>query len=152
MRSRANGDNTGGFPEVKPHRANRYVYGTQARRDISPDAMKRRAETCRLRIDTTRLLSRLERHALGEIKMAMSEITAAAILLRKTLPDLIAVKSDTDAPPILFNFKMGQPLLAKEPPQTMVTSTVSPVIEVTPTPEPTPSSTDGVPEPEPKEK
>lgn len=42
----------------------------------------------RQRIRTTKLAQRLMSHALGEVGMTQSQVRAAEILLRKTLPDL----------------------------------------------------------------
>jgi hypothetical protein len=42
----------------------------------------------RERIQTTQLVKRLQGHALGEVEMTQTQLRAAEILLRKTLPDL----------------------------------------------------------------
>jgi hypothetical protein len=43
----------------------------------------------RTRIQGTQLIKRLQGHVFGEIKMTMTQIRAAEILLRKCLPDLV---------------------------------------------------------------
>ena len=44
----------------------------------------------RQKIETTKLANRLTKHALGEVEMEPSQVTAALGLLKKTLPDLAA--------------------------------------------------------------
>jgi hypothetical protein len=80
---------------------------TRNNRDLSPEAQRRRAETCRLRIETTGLIDRLQKHAMGRTKMTPTQLAAAQSLLRKTLPDLVGVKAELDASPVVFNFNMG---------------------------------------------
>lgn len=46
------------------------------------------AETSRLRIKTGMVLRQLQRHVQGEVDMKATQIKAAEILLKKTLPDL----------------------------------------------------------------
>lgn len=48
----------------------------------------------RSRIRTSQLMRRLKKHALGQIQMTATQIKAAEILLKKTLPDLAAVQID----------------------------------------------------------
>lgn len=50
------------------------------------------SERVRQRIKATQLMHRLEKHALGEIEMTLSQIRAAEILLRKVVPDLRQVE------------------------------------------------------------
>src|SRR5262252_8248448 len=108
MRQRVNGDRTGGLPETEQTKlGSSYMAATQARRDISPSVQRRRLETCRARIQTSKLIDRLQAHVMGQIDLSKTQVTAAMVLLRKTLPDLVAVRGDVDTPPILFNFKMG---------------------------------------------
>lgn len=45
----------------------------------------------RERIKTTQLVNRLEKHALGLIKMEPTQVRAVEILLKKSLPDLTTV-------------------------------------------------------------
>jgi len=59
----------------------------------------------RERIQTSQLINRLEGHALGDIEMTQSQMKAAEILLRKSLPDLSSValtNADGDGPPSLM--------------------------------------------------
>ena len=53
-------------------------------------------ERTRLKIKTTALLNRLQNHALGKCKMTPTQIRAAEITLRKSLPDLQAVHRTSD--------------------------------------------------------
>ena len=46
----------------------------------------------RAKISTSQLVNRLMKHAKGEVKMDHSQVRAAEILLRKTLPDLTATE------------------------------------------------------------
>lgn len=48
------------------------------------------ADVVRERIRTGMLINRLQNHVLGRLEMSKTQIQAAAILLRKTLPDMIA--------------------------------------------------------------
>jgi hypothetical protein len=82
---------------------------TRETRDLSPEAQRRRAETCRLRIETSLLIDRMQRHAMGKLDMTPSQLTSAQILLRKTLPDLVGVKAELDVSPVIFNFSIGTP-------------------------------------------
>ena len=50
----------------------------------------------RERIQTSMLLDRLGNHAVGSIEMTQSQIKAAEILLRKTIPDLKAIEHSGD--------------------------------------------------------
>jgi hypothetical protein len=54
--------------------------------------IKRHDEQTRLKIKTSQLLNRLENHALGENDMTPTQIRAAEICLRKTLPDLTSTQ------------------------------------------------------------
>jgi hypothetical protein len=49
------------------------------------------SQAVRDRIQSDRLLDRLEKHALGEAEMSATQLRAAEILLKKTLPDLQAM-------------------------------------------------------------
>ena len=57
----------------------------------------RHDEKTRSKIQTSQLINRLTAHALGDIEMSTSQVRAAEVLIRKTLPDLSAVdmKHDT---------------------------------------------------------
>ena len=54
------------------------------------------AET-RQRVQTTQLLKRLTNHALGELEMSATQVRAAEVLLKKSLPDLASVTHSGDA-------------------------------------------------------
>jgi hypothetical protein len=47
-------------------------------------------EVVRQKIRTSMLINRLQNHVLGRIDMSKTQLQAAGILLRKTLPDMIA--------------------------------------------------------------
>ena len=49
---------------------------------------KRCAENTRTHIKTVKLAKRLQKHALGQLELSTSQIRAAEILLKKTLPDM----------------------------------------------------------------
>lgn len=49
---------------------------------------KRQAETARAAIKTTQLMKRLQSHAMGELELTATQIRAAEIVLKKTMPDL----------------------------------------------------------------
>jgi hypothetical protein len=51
-------------------------------------------DVVRERIRTGMLLNRLQNHVLGRLEMSKTQIQAAAILLRKTLPDMVATVSE----------------------------------------------------------
>lgn len=57
-------------------------------------------ERTRAKIQTSQLINRLLSHANGDADMSATQIRAAEILLKKTLPDLQAVElsSDPDKP------------------------------------------------------
>jgi len=79
--------------------------------ELLPEVQRRRMEVCRLRIDTSKLIDRVQGHAFGKIKMTPSQLDAATLLLRKTLPDLISAKTEINFTPVIFNFKMDPPAL-----------------------------------------
>ena len=95
-----------------------YDHDAFDRRDLSPEAQRRKAETCRLRIQTSLLIDRLQRHAMGRAKMTPTQVNAAQALLKKTLPDLVGVKAELEFSPVVFNFSIpANPIidLAPEP-------------------------------------
>lgn len=47
-------------------------------------------EVVRQKIRTSMLINRLQNHVLGRLDMSKTQLQAAGILLRKTLPDMIA--------------------------------------------------------------
>lgn len=49
-------------------------------------------QTTRDRIQTSMLLNRLEKHVLGDVEMSATQLRAAEILLKKSLPDLQAIE------------------------------------------------------------
>lgn len=51
-------------------------------------------ESTRQKIQTSQLVNRLMGHANGQVEMSQTQIRAAEILLKKTLPDLSAVTMD----------------------------------------------------------
>ena len=53
------------------------------KRDWTPDVVRQK-------IRTSMLINRLQNHVLGRLDMTKTQIQAANILLRKTLPDMIA--------------------------------------------------------------
>jgi hypothetical protein len=57
----------------------------------------RNDEEHRKRIKTTQLVKRLTLHALGQVEMQKSAVTAAIALIRKTLPDLSCTTLAGDA-------------------------------------------------------
>lgn len=63
-------------------------------------------EEARKKIQTTQLTKRLQEHALGKLKKPMdaTQIQAANILLKKSVPDLqsIAMSGDGEGGPVIF--------------------------------------------------
>lgn len=53
------------------------------KRDWTPDVVRQK-------IRTSMLINRLQNHVLGRLDMTKTQLQAAGILLRKTLPDMIA--------------------------------------------------------------
>ena len=49
-------------------------------------------EEWRKRIQTSMLLKRLEDHVLGDVEMSATQLRAAEVLLRKSMPDLTATE------------------------------------------------------------
>jgi hypothetical protein len=54
----------------------------------------------RAKIQTSQIVNRLMQHANGEINMTSSQVRAAEILLKKTLPDISAVHHSGEAAPV----------------------------------------------------
>ena len=52
-------------------------------RDWTPDKVRQK-------IRTSMLINRLQNHVIGRLEMSKTQLQAAGILLRKTLPDMIA--------------------------------------------------------------
>jgi len=57
-----------------------------ARKNLTHDAKTRE------RIKSSQLINALVKHALGECEMSNTQVRAAEILLRKTIPDLSAIE------------------------------------------------------------
>ncbi len=57
-------------------------------------------EQTRSKIQTSQLINRLMGHANGEVEMSATQVRAAEILLKKTIPDLSSMElgSDPDKP------------------------------------------------------
>jgi len=53
-------------------------------------------ERTRAKIQTSQLINRLLSHANGEVEMTSTQVRAAEILLKKTLPDLSSVEVGSD--------------------------------------------------------
>jgi hypothetical protein len=53
------------------------------KRDWTPDVVRQK-------IRTSMLINRLQNHVAGKLDMSKTQIQAAGILLRKTLPDMVA--------------------------------------------------------------
>jgi len=51
----------------------------------------------RAKIQATQVINRLHAHMMGEVEMSASQVKAAEILLKKTLPDLQATTLSTDS-------------------------------------------------------
>ena len=60
----------------------------------------RNAELTRARIQTTKIVDRLQQCAMGEVEMSPAQLKSAEILLKKSLPDLSSVEltGSDDAP------------------------------------------------------
>ena len=56
----------------------------------------RQDEQTRARIQTTKICERVQQHAMGKLELTATQLKAAEILLRKTLPDLQAVTHSGD--------------------------------------------------------
>jgi hypothetical protein len=52
-------------------------------------------DVVRQKIRTSMLINRLQNHVAGKLEMSKTQIQAAGILLRKTLPDMVAQTTDT---------------------------------------------------------
>jgi hypothetical protein len=66
-------------------------------------ATKRNAmliEEARKKIQTTQLINRLQKHVDGEVELTATQVSAANILLKKSVPDLASVQltGDEDNP------------------------------------------------------
>ncbi len=57
---------------------------------------KRQADTTRAKIQASQLINRLQNHVDGNCEMSTSQLRAAEILLKKSLPDLQSVEVDVE--------------------------------------------------------
>lgn len=51
----------------------------------------RHAATTLARIQTSQLLNRLQKHVLGKVELSPTQVRAAEVLLKKTVPDLKSI-------------------------------------------------------------
>ena len=58
--------------------------------DKLPRKARWTADVVRARIRTAMLINRLQNHVAGRLEMTRTQVQAAGLLLRKTLPDMIA--------------------------------------------------------------
>ena len=62
----------------------------------------------RRKIQTSQLVNRLQDHSNGKVELSTTQVRAAEILLRKTMPDLSAVSADVDVGgEIVWTHKIG---------------------------------------------
>ena len=66
--------------------------------DMAARNRKGLSENTRARIQTTMIVKRLEDHILGKVEMTSSQVSAASILIKKTLPDLQSVQVEKQTP------------------------------------------------------
>lgn len=67
-------------------------------------------ERTRAKIQTSQLLNRLFSHANGEAEMTATQVRAAEVLLKKTLPDLQAIEHSGNAEnPVRMTFEWIKP-------------------------------------------
>ena len=66
--------------------------GDRSKPRLSPKVQ----EETRAKIDTTTIVNKLINHVKGDLKLEASQIRAAEILLKKTLPDLSATELSQD--------------------------------------------------------
>ena len=52
----------------------------------------RHDDETRAKIQTSQIINRLNGHILGKVNLSASQVSAAGLLLRKTLPDLVATE------------------------------------------------------------
>ena len=87
---------------TKPARADKAAPKARAKAKATAKkaAPKRRTrvinEAWRDKIQASNLLTRLQKHADGKVDMTPTQIKAAEILLRKTIPDLKQIEHKTD--------------------------------------------------------
>ena len=62
----------------------------------------------RAKIQTSQLVNRLQDHSVGKNEMSTTQVRAAEILLRKTMPDLSAISADVEvAGDMTIHHKVG---------------------------------------------
>lgn len=59
---------------------------------------KMHQDEVRAKIQTSQLLNRLQDHALGKLELSPTQIKSIEVLIRKTLPDLMAVTAQHTGP------------------------------------------------------
>jgi len=65
----------------------------------------------REKIRTSQLINRLEKHAFGEIELSATQVRAIEILIKKTLPDLVAIEHSGE---VETRYVMRMPTVAKD--------------------------------------
>jgi len=68
------------------------------RPEIADKPTKRQTAKCRAAIQTTQLINRLHKVAMGEVEASQTQVRAALGLLSKTLPDLSATQVEDVTP------------------------------------------------------
>ena len=71
----------------------------------------RHDEDTRLRIKVGNIITRLQKHVDGEVDMSSTQLKAAEILLRKTLPDLTSVEHSGE---VTTTYVMQMPSVAED--------------------------------------
>ena len=67
-------------------------------------------ERTRAKIQTSQLINRLISHVNGEVELSSTQVRAAEVLLKKTLPDLSAVELGSDPEkPVKMTFGWNTP-------------------------------------------
>lgn len=85
-------------------------------REVRQRKQRRVFEDTRTRIKLTMIINKLHDHIEGKIDMSATQMRAAEILLRKTLPDLQSVSlTDGDGQPTAFRIYWGDPPAEKPP-------------------------------------
>jgi hypothetical protein len=67
-----------------------------APRLVSPTTMEELRRAC----EAEKIIEALKNHALGQLEMGPSQVTAGIALLKKRLPDLTAIQGVPDSEPI----------------------------------------------------
>ena len=75
-----------------------------AGRPVGSGAGVRLTESHRAKIETSKLLNRLQDYANGKVELTQGQIQAINILLKKALPDLQAIQhTDSEGGPVKIN-------------------------------------------------